>query len=165
MITPCRTNVSVENRSRGRIHLPVGLLCVCVCVRAWSRVWGCWRKYPKKRYAVLVSEVRIIVTLQTFLCQNTSSLLWDPTVHYRDHKSSFSHNMPSQINPVQNFTASFVNILIFSGHLGQGISGSCTLQAFQVKPCLFIVLFQASDILRATLSLKEQGEKKFFLTF
>jgi len=73
--------------------------------------------------------------------------------------------MPSQINPVQNFTASFVNILIFSGHLGQGISGSCTLQAFQVKPCLFIVLFQASDILRATLSLKEQGEKKFFLTF
>ena len=83
MITPYRTNVSVENRSRGRIHLPVGLVCVCVCVcvcvRAWSRVWGCWRKYPKKRYAEQDSEVKITVTLQIFLCQNISSLLGEPS--------------------------------------------------------------------------------------
>ena len=37
-ITPCRTNVSVENRSRGRIHLPVGPVCVCTCVLARVRV-------------------------------------------------------------------------------------------------------------------------------
>jgi len=71
--------------------------------------------------------------------------------------------MPSQINPVQNFTACFVIILTFSGHLGQGISGSSTLQAFQVKPSLFFVLFQAPCVLRAALSLKEHSEERVSL--
>jgi len=67
--------------------------------------------------------------------------------------------MPSQINSVQNFTNSSLRILLFSSHLGQGISGSSTLQAYQVKPCLLFVLLQASCVLRVCLSLKEHGEE------
>jgi len=73
--------------------------------------------------------------------------------------------MPSHINPVQNFIPPFVNILIFSGRLGQAISGSSTLQAFEEKQFLFFALFQASCVLRATLSLKKHSEERVSLIY
>jgi len=56
-------------------------------------------------------------------------------------------------------------MLIFSSHVDQGISGSSTLQASHVKPCLFFRVI--SSVLRLTCLSVFKGARRrtFFFTF
>jgi hypothetical protein len=111
-------------------------------VHSFLKVWKFWRKYA--RYLLTHSLIELNLSWDAANCAATQehpSILWNPKVYYRVHKSTPPVPILSQINPIHTIPSHLSKThLVLSAHLRLGLPSGLLYSDFPTNN-LYAFLF------------------------